>query len=68
MGLRVRVLVIGDGALGLWRTVRDVWPETREQRCWVHRLKNVLDKLPKRLLAKAKRGPHEIVYAGREDT
>ena len=60
-GLRAPVLAIGDGALGLWRAIRDVWPETREQRCWVHRLRNVLDKLPKRLQAKAKRALHEIM-------
>ena len=67
-GMRPPVLAIGDGALGLWRAVRDVWPETREQRCWVHRLARVLDKLPKRLQAKAKRALHEIMYADcRED-
>ena len=67
-GLRAPVLAIGDGALGLWRAIRDVWPETRERRCWVHRLRNVLDKLPKRLQAKAKRALHEIMYAEcRED-
>ena len=44
------------------------WPETREQRCWVHRLARVLDKLPKRLQAKAERALHEIMYAEcRED-
>ena len=48
--------------------MRDVWPETREQRCWVHRLATVLDKLPKRLQAKAKRALHEIMHAEcRED-
>lgn len=67
-GMRPPVLAIGDGALGLWRAVRDVWPESREQRCWVHRLARVLDKLPKRLQAKAKRALHEIMYAEcRED-
>jgi hypothetical protein len=40
-----------------------VRPETREQRCWVHRLVNVLDKLPRRLQPKAKQALHEIVYA-----
>ena len=40
-----------------------MWPESREQRCWVHRLANVLDKLPKRLQAKAKRALHEIMKA-----
>ena len=45
-----------------------MWPETREQRYWVHRLARVLDKLPKRLQAKAKRALHEIMYAScRED-
>ena len=67
-GLRAPLLAIGDGALGFWRAVRDVWPETREQCCWVHRLARVLDKLPKRLQAKAKRALHEIMYAPcRED-
>ncbi len=67
-GLRPPVLAVGEGALGFWRAVRDVWPETREQRCWVHRLARVLDKLPKRLQAKAKRALHEIMYAEcRED-
>ncbi len=45
-GLRAPALAIGDGALGFWAAVREVWPETREQRCWVHRIANVLDKLP----------------------
>ncbi len=52
---------MGDGALGFWKALRDVWPETREQRCWVHRIANVLDKLPKRLHAKAKAALHEIM-------
>lgn len=60
-GLRAPLLAIGDGALGFWKAVRDVWPRTREQRCWVHRLANVLDKLPKRLQARAKRALHETM-------
>jgi putative transposase len=52
-GMRAPVVGIGDGALGFWAAVRDVFPETREQRCWVHRLVNVLDKLPKGLQPKA---------------
>jgi transposase-like protein len=67
-GMRAPVLAIGDGALGFWSAVRDVWPETQEQRDWVHRLANVLDKLPKRLQPKAKRALREIMYAeARED-
>jgi putative transposase len=66
-GMRAPLLAIGDGALGFWKAVGDVWPQTREQRCWVHRLANVLDKLPKRLQAKAKRALHEIINAGTRD-
>lgn len=62
-GMRSPKLTIGDGALGFWKAVGDVWPETQEQRCWVHRLANVLDKLPKRLQPKAKRALHEIMNA-----
>jgi putative transposase len=62
-GMRAPVVGIGDGALGFWAAVRDVFPETREQRCWVHRLVNVLDKLPKGLQPKAKRALHEIMEA-----
>ena len=54
---------MGDGALGFWKAVGEVWPETREQRCWVHRLANVLDQLPKRLQPKAKRALREIMNA-----
>jgi putative transposase len=59
-GMRAPSLAIGDGALGFWAAVRDVWPETREQRDWVHRIANVLDKLPKRLQARAKEALREI--------
>ena len=59
-GMQPPALVIADGALGLWAAVRDVWPETQEQRDWVHRVANVLDKLPKRLQAKAKKQLKEI--------
>jgi len=62
-GMKAPVVAVGDGALGFWAAVREVWPETREQRCWVHRLVNVLDKLPKRLQLKAKQALHEILYA-----
>lgn len=62
-GLPAPVLAVGDGALGFWAAVREVWPETAEQRCWVHRLANVLDKLPKSLQPRAKRALHEIMNA-----
>ena len=64
-GMQAPVLAVGDGALGFWGAVRDVWPETAEQRDWVHRLGNVLDKLPKRLQTQAKAALHEIMYAER---
>ena len=46
-GMQAPAVAVGDGALGFWAAVREVWPDTREQRCWFHRLGNVLDKLPK---------------------
>jgi putative transposase len=56
-------LAIGDGALGFWKAVRQVWPEVREQRCWVHKTANVLDKLPKSVQPKAKEMLHAIYLA-----
>lgn len=47
-------LAIGDGALGFWKALRKVYPQTRAQRCWVHKTRNVLDKLPKGGQRKAK--------------
>jgi hypothetical protein len=47
-GLEIEpALAIGDEALGFWKAMRQVWDTTREQRCWVHKTANVLDKLPK---------------------
>lgn len=61
-------LCIGDGALGFWAAVREVWPQSRCQRCWVHKTANVLDKLPKKLQAQAKEYIHRIYHAEtRED-
>jgi putative transposase len=56
-------LAIGDGALGFWKAVRQIWPVTAEQRCWVHKTANVLDKLPKSVQPKAKEMLHEIYLA-----
>jgi transposase-like protein len=56
-------LAIGDGALGFWKAVRQVWPSTQGQRCWVHKTANVLDKLPKGVQPKAKRALREIYEA-----
>jgi putative transposase len=54
-GLRAPVLAIGDGALGFWGALRDVFPETREQRDWVHKVANILDALPKSIHPLAKK-------------
>jgi transposase-like protein len=62
-GLAAPVVAVGDGALGFWAATREVWPETREQACWCHKLANVLDKLPQRLQPRAKRALHEMMYA-----
>jgi transposase-like protein len=61
-------LAVGDGALGFWAALRDVWPQTREQRDWVHRVANVLDKLPKRLHSRAKETLREIREEPTRDT
>jgi len=62
-GLKAPKLAIGDGALGFWSALREVYPDTREQRCWVHKTGNVLDKLPKKLQRQAKEMLHEIYFA-----
>ncbi len=56
-------LATGDGALGFWKVLPQVYPTTRTQRCWVHKMANVLDKLPKRNQPKAKDLLHEIWMA-----
>src|SRR5512135_1974491 len=56
-------LAIGDGALGFWKAMRPVWDTTKEQRCWVHKMANELDKLPKGSQPKAKRMLHDIYQA-----
>lgn len=56
-------LATGDGALGFWKALRQVYPTTRTQRCWVHKTANVLDKMPKRVQPKAKEMLHEIWMA-----
>jgi transposase-like protein len=56
-------LAVGDGALGFWAALAEVWPATRTQRCWVHKTANVLNKLPKSVHAEAKAGLHEIWMA-----
>ena len=62
-GLNEPKLVIGDGALGTWAALRDVFPGARRQACWVHKIARVLDALPKRLQPTAKTLLHEIMDA-----
>lgn len=57
------LLAVGDGALGFWAALGEVYPETRHQRCWVHKSANVLNELPKSLQSKAKGALHEIWMA-----
>jgi len=59
-GMRAPVVMVGDGALGMWSALRDVFPETREQRCWVHAAANVLSALPKSVHPAARRALAEI--------
>jgi transposase-like protein len=56
-------VAVGDGALGFWKALPQVYPTTREQRCWVHKTANVLDKLPKSVQPKAKEMLHDIWQA-----
>jgi putative transposase len=62
-GMRAPELAVGDGALGFWSAVRDVFPETRHQRDWVHKTANVLDSMPKSVHSRAKAAIHEITCA-----
>ena len=57
------LLAIGDGALGFWKALPQVWPSTKTQRCWVHKTANVLNKLPKKLQPNAKSELWEIYRA-----
>jgi transposase-like protein len=62
-GLRAPVLAVGDGALGFWKAIRDVFPDTKEQRCWWHKIGNVLAALPKSAHPGAKKALAEIYNA-----
>jgi len=62
-GMGAPVVMVGDGALGLWRALREVFPQTREQRCWVHKVRNILNALPKSVQAGARRALNEILLA-----
>jgi len=59
-GMRAPVLAVGDGALGFWGALREVFPQAREQRCWFHKIANVLGALPKSAHPGAKKALAEI--------
>ena len=62
-GLNCPRMVVGDGHLGIWGALRNVWPEAGEQRCWNHKILNVFDKLPKRQHDQARLMLRNIPYA-----
>ena len=64
-GLKPPAMIIGDGALGLWSAIHEIpeFKDTREQACWVHKIANILNHLPKRLQPAAKRKLHDMMNA-----
>ncbi|MDO8715702.1 MAG: IS256 family transposase [Dehalococcoidales bacterium] len=62
-GLNCPRLVVGDGHLGIWGALSEVFPDAMEQRCWNHKMRNVLDKLPKKAQGNAKAELQGIVYS-----
>ena len=66
-GMRAPVLTIGDGALGFWSALREVFPQAKEQRCWFHKIANVLGVLPKSAHPGAKKALAEIWNAEDKD-
>jgi len=62
-GMNAPELAIGDGAMGFWAALEEIYPKTRQQRCWMHKTMNVLNYLPKSTQGKAKQSLHEIWQA-----
>ena len=62
-GMNCPCLVVGDGNLGIWGALANIYPGSPEQRCWNHKMVNVLDKLPKKLQSQAKKYLQDIVYS-----
>ena len=60
-------LSVGDGGLGFWAALSEVFPDTRCQRCWVHKTANILDKMPKSIQSKAKSAIHEMYMAATKE-
>ena len=61
-------LAVGDGALGFWKALSEIYPKARHQRCWVHKTANVLNKLPKSMQPKVKASLHEIWMAENKES
>ena len=61
--MRAPVLAVGDGALGFWKALREVFPTTREQKCWVHKTANILDAMPKSAQPAVKKALQDIYNA-----
>ncbi len=61
-------LAVGDGAMGFWSAMKEVYGSTKHQRCWVHKTANILNKMPKSIHAKAKEDIHEIWMAENKKT
>ncbi|MFF0105023.1 IS256 family transposase [Streptomyces hirsutus] len=66
-GMRDPELVVGDGAMGLWRALAEAFPQARHQRCWVHKVRNVMNALPKSAQSGAKKALQEIYNAEDRD-
>lgn len=62
-GMRAPVLAVGDGALGFWKALAEVFPDTRHQRCWVHKTANVLNALPTSAQPGARKALQDIYNA-----
>jgi transposase-like protein len=65
-GMRTPRLAVGDGAMGFWAALDEVYPDTAHQRCWMHKTNNVLNKVPKSIQPKVKQALHEIWQAPTE--
>lgn len=65
-GLRAPALLVADGAHGLWAAAQKAWPGVAEQRCWIHKMRNVEEKVPKKLQPEVHKALTEIMYAERE--
>ena len=62
-GMNTPELAVGDGAMGFWAALEEIYPDTRQQRCWMHKTGNVLNCLPKSMQSKAKQALHDIWQA-----